>query len=115
MRGVDVRAFRLAVGPARPADAEAFRRWNPAPAESLDDVVFGPRYEPGAVGVLDAEQEVSPVPAGEEGIVQGGPNTAHVERAGGTGGKADADAAGIHGLRRYVGESAGFVCKTSRF
>ena len=75
----------------------------------------GPRYEPGAVGVLDAEQEVSPVPAGEEGIVQGGPHTAHVERAGGTGGKADADAAGIHGLRRYVGESAGFVCKTSRF
>ena len=29
--------------------------------------------------------------------------------------EADADAAGIHGLRRYVGESAGFVCKTSRF
>ena len=63
------------------AEAHALVELDAEPAERLDDVLFGTRYEAVGVGVLDAEDEVAAVLTCEEIVVQCCTDATDVQRA----------------------------------
>src|SRR5690606_30663072 len=84
-------ALALAVGRVRPARLRPLIHGQPRPAEALQDVLLGALDVARPVGVLDAEDERSSLPACEEVVVEGRSQAADVEEAGGARGEADAD------------------------
>ena len=105
LRAVEVTAFALAVGSEFAGIARSFVRGDAAPIQGFADVALGARYESGLVGVFDAEDKRAAMPAGEQPVVVGCADAAHVERAGGAGGESDADGSvgggGGHGGNRW--------------
>ena len=105
LRAVEVTALALAVGAEFAGIARPFVRVDATPIQGFADVVLGALDEPGLVGVLDAEDEGAAVPAGEQPVVVGRADSAHVKRAGGAGGESDADGSigggGGHGGNRW--------------
>ena len=105
LRAVEVTALALAVGSEFSGIGRPFVRGDAAPIQRFADVVLGALDEPGLVGVLDAEDKRSAVPAGKQPVVVGRTDAAHVKRAGGAGGESDADGSigggGGHGGNRW--------------
>jgi hypothetical protein len=61
------------------------------PVKRLDEVLHGPFDVTSPVSVFDAEDEDTLVLTSEEEVVEGGSQTADVEKSGGTRSKANAD------------------------
>ena len=97
--GVEVEALGLAVGAvgALVGQAGALVPVEAEPAEVLHELGFEAGLGALEVGVFDAEDELAAGAAGEEPVVEGGARVAHVEQAGGGGGKPDAGFGGGHG------------------
>ena len=91
-------ALALAVRPAIASGLDAFIGRQATPREGLFDVGLGALHKPTLVGVFDAKDEGAAVGAGKQPVVQGRPDTAHVERPGGAGGKANSNVS--HGPQR---------------
>ena len=92
---VDFGALGLAVGAEGASDVGAFVPGEADPLEGVEDHLLGGGDEAGAVGVLDAEDELAAALAGEEVVEQADVGGADVGVAGGRGGDADADGAGV--------------------
>ena len=82
---VDFTPFALAVGGVRPSDAHAFVDLDAAPFERFQNVILRSGDEPLRIGVLDAQDHRSLVPAGEQVVVQCRTDAADVQRPGGAG------------------------------
>ena len=95
MLAVDFGALGLAVGAVGAADVGAFVPGEADPLEGVEDHLLGGGDEAGAVGVLDAQDELAAALAGEEVVEQADVGGADVGVAGGRGGDADADGAGV--------------------
>ena len=91
-------ALALTVRAAIASRPDAFIWRQATPREGFFDVGFGALHKTTLVGVFDAKDESAAIGAGKQPIVEGRPDTAHVQGAGGTGGKANAYV--IHGLQR---------------
>ena len=98
MVAVDFGAFGLAVRAEGAADVGAFVPLQAEPAESVEDHLLGGGDEAGAVGVLDAQDELAAALAGVEEVEQANVGRADVRVAGGRGCDADADGGGV-GIR----------------
>ena len=88
---VDFGALGLAVGAVGAADVGAFVPGEAEPAQGVEDHLLGCGDEAGAVGVLDAEDELAVALAGEDEVEQADVGGADVGVAGGGGSDADAD------------------------
>ena len=82
---VDFAPLALAVGGVRPSDAHAFVDLDAAPFERFQNVILRSGDEPLRIGVLDAQDHRSLVPAGEQVVVQCRTDAADVQRPGGAG------------------------------
>ena len=76
---IDFLALALAVRAVVAAEADAFVELNAEPAERLQDIFLGTGHEACGVGVLDAEDELAAVLAGEEIVVESSADTTDVE------------------------------------
>lgn len=84
---VDVAALALLIGAVIAAFAHAFIDADAEPAERLVDIFLGSGHEAVGVGVLDAENHVAAVLAGEEVVIEGCTHASDMEGACGRGGK----------------------------
>ena len=82
---VDFAPLALAVGGVRPSDAHTFVDLDAAPFERFQNVILRSGDEPLRIGVLDAQDHRSLVPAGEQVVVQCRTDAADVQRPGGAG------------------------------
>ena len=100
MVAVDFGALGLAVGAEGAADVGAFVPGEADPLEGVEDHLLGGGDEAGAVGVLDAEDELAVALAREDVVEEADVGGADVGVAGGGGGDADADGCGcVRGSR----------------
>src|SRR5207244_12322343 len=88
---VQVRPFGLAVRPDRTAHIGSLLPIEPEPVKVFPDRPLVLLSRPGAVGVLDAEDERSRLAARKEPVEEGKPRAAAMEVSGGTGSVAGAD------------------------
>src|SRR5262249_55421716 len=86
-----VRALRLEVRPARPADLRPFVPENAEPAEAVKNRLQRLRPVALSVSVVNAQNELPTEPLGEQPVERGGANAAYVEKAGRTGSETGAD------------------------
>ena len=91
---VDLGAFGLAVRAVGAADVGAFIPGEAEPVEGVEDLLLGGGDEAGAVGVLDAQDELAAALAGVDEVEQADVGGSNVGVAGGRGGDADADGCG---------------------
>ena len=91
---VDFGAFGLAVWAVGTAYVRAFVPGEAEPAERVEDHLLGGGDEAGAVGVLDAQDELAAALAGVEEVEQADVGGADVGVAGGRRSDADADGGG---------------------
>jgi len=87
-------AFRLPVGAEGATDVGAFVPLQAKPAQGVEDHLLGAGDEAGAVGVLDAQNELAAALADVEEVEQADVGRADVRIAGGRGSDADADGGG---------------------
>src|SRR5271154_4854605 len=88
---VDRGALGLAIGAVGSADVGAFVPGEAGPAQGVEDHLLGGGDEAGAVGVLDAEDELAVALTGVEEVDEADVGGANVGVAGGRGSDADAD------------------------
>jgi hypothetical protein len=88
---IDFGALGLAIGAVGAAEVGAFVPGEAEPAEGVEDLLLGGGDEAGAVGVLDAEDELAPALPRVEEVDEANVGGANVGVAGGRGGDADAD------------------------
>ena len=88
---VDFGAFGLAVWTVWAADVGALVPGEAEPVEGVEDLLLGRGDEAGAVGVLDAQDELAAALAGVDVVEQADVGGAYVGVAGGGRGDADAD------------------------
>ena len=86
-RGTFSARSRLEIGPERAADLGAFVPVHPHPAEAVEDLLDGLLDVALLVGVVDPEDELAAVVAGEEPVEEGRPDPPDVEEAGRAGGE----------------------------
>ncbi len=104
---IDFGAFGLAIGAARAADVGAFIPTEAEPAQGIEDHLLAGVDEAGAVGVLDAQDELAAALGGEDVVEQADVGGADVRVAGGGRSDADADGSGrcagfeAHGLMQF--------------
>ena len=91
MLAVDLGALGLAIRAVGAADVGAFVPVEAEPAQGVEDHLLGGGDEAGAVGVLDAEDELAAALAGVDEVEQADVGGANVRVAGGRRGDADAD------------------------
>ena len=84
-------AFALAVGAEGAALERAFVGFQATPGEAVVDVLFRARDVTALVGVFDAEDEFSAMLAGEEIVIENGPDAAQVQASGWAGGESQSD------------------------
>ena len=82
--------LRLEVGAERPADLGPFVPVDPDPAEAVEDLPDGILDVPLLVGVVDPQDELAAVMAGQQPVEQGRPHPADVQKAGRAGGESRA-------------------------
>jgi hypothetical protein len=92
---VDFGALGLAIGAEGATDIGAFVPMEADPLEGVEDHLLAGGDEAGAVGVLDAENELAAALLGEDVIEQADVGGADVGVAGGRGSDADAGGTGI--------------------
>ena len=78
-------AVALAVGAVVAADMDTFVEFDAQPVEGFDNIVFGTGDKAGLVGVLNSQNHVASVLAGEQIVIQSRADSADVERASGAG------------------------------
>ena len=78
---IDLLALVLAVRAVVAAEADALVELDAEPAERLQDIFLGSGHEACRVGVLDAEDELAAVLAGEEIVVQSCADAADMQRS----------------------------------
>ena len=80
-------AVTLSVGTEGASKMDTFIKFDAQPVESLYDILFGTRHKAALIGILDTENHLSAVLAGEKVVVEGGTHTADVKRPRGGGGE----------------------------
>ena len=105
MVAVDFGALGLAVGAVGAAYVGAFVPGEADPFEGVEDHLLGGGDEAGAVGVLDAEDELAAALGGVEEVEEADVGGADVGVAGWRGGDADADG-GSGGFCAHYGQQA---------
>ncbi|MOA09469.1 hypothetical protein D3C78_1293010 [compost metagenome] len=95
---VDVAALALPVRTVRAADVRALVPLDAQPAQGVVDLLFGLAGRTQLVGILDAQDELTAVLAGEAQVEQGDVGGANVRVAGGR--RRDAGTNGGHGDSR---------------
>ena len=84
---VAVELLRLVIGAVRPADLGALVPVDAEPAEAVEDGLQGLGHVALLVGVVDAQDELAAVLAGEQPVEQGRADAADVQIAGRAGAK----------------------------
>ncbi|MNF43332.1 hypothetical protein D3C84_244100 [compost metagenome] len=95
---INIAALALTVRTVRAADVRAFAPVDPQPAQGVEDLLFGLAGRTQLVGILDAQDELTAVLAGEAQVEQGDVGGADVRVAGGR--RRDAGTNGGHGDSR---------------
>ncbi len=78
---IDVATLALLIGTVGTTFTDSFIKLNAEPIKTLHDVFFSTGHKPTAVGVLDAENHVASMLAGEEIVEKRSADTSNVEGA----------------------------------
>ena len=115
---IEMRALGLAVRPIRPALVGAFIPFQAQPAQVVHEILLGLGHEAFAVGVFDAQDELTAGLAGQQEVVQRGPRATDVQIAGGRGRKPHAGGRGgrlsHHGLLENGSDAGGREAAAAR-
>ncbi len=99
-------SLRLVIGAVRPADLRPFVPVDADPAEAVEDSPDGVLDVPLLVGVVDPEDELAAVMAGQQPVEQGRPHPADVQETGRAGGEPRAET-GLNAWRHHRGSFDG--------
>ncbi len=82
--GVCLATLALTIRSVGASDTDAFVDLDSAPLQGFDDVILGPRNETLRIGILDAQNHLAPVTAGEQIVIKRRAHSSHVEGSRGT-------------------------------
>ena len=76
---IDVTALTLTIGPLVTSEADALIELDAQPLERFNDILLGSRYKAVTVSILDTENKVAAMLAGQQIVIQGGTDSTNVQ------------------------------------